>query len=323
MNTSLITAVDVTATVDADVERLPDGWPGVRYDLDIDVYHSMPGISKTGLDAIDRSPAHYAGLYLDPDRPPPPERRGQLEGTLAHCAILEPAQFAKRYVVVPADAPRRPTPAQWNAKKPSEDSVAAMEWWTQFNAEHPGATIITAAQYDCAMRQADSVRRLKEIADELERSRTRCEVSAMWVDPITGEPCRCRPDCVADYGGRRVVLLDLKTCGDASTGEFRRQVARKRYHVQDAFYSDGYALATGVDVMGFVFIAVESEWPYEANALMLDDDAREQGRNDYRRNLNTYAECRRTGQWPGYGQDVKRIDLPRWAMDDARGGPSP
>lgn len=292
----------------------PQGFPGIAHGVDIDVYHSMPGISKTGLDAVNRSPAHYFGWHLDPVRPPSKERAGQLEGQLAHCAVLEPNEFVKRYVTVPPNAPRRPTDAQWNAKNPSPDSIAAMDWWREFNERTGGKVIITAAQYETAMRQAQSIRKLPEIAEALERGKP--EVTAMWIDAITGEPCRCRPDWVADFGGRRVVLLDVKTCSDASADEFRRQIARKRYHVQDAFYSDGYAAATGIDVMGFVFVAVESEWPYVANAMILDERSREQGRADYRRNLATYSACRQRGEWPGYGERIQYIELPGWAMTD-------
>lgn len=287
---------------------------GLMHGLDIDAYHAMPGISKTGLDRIEQSPAHYFGWHLDPQRPAPRERSGQLEGTLAHCAILEPGEFNQRYVVIPSFAPRRPTEAQWNAKKPSEDSIAAMSWWTDFTAKHSTKRTITAEQYEVAMRQAEAVRKLPEAVEALERGRP--EVSAFWVDSQTGELCRCRPDFVSDYGERRVILLDVKTYSNASAGEFRRQVARKRYHVQDAYYSDGYAAASGLDVMGFVFVAVESEWPHQANALMLDERSREQGRKDYRRNLNTYSACRRGNHWPGYSEQVQLIDLPSWALTD-------
>jgi len=295
-------------------DLLPPGFPGIAHDIDIEVYHAMLGISKTGLDAINRSPAHYFGWHLDPMRPPPKDRSGQLEGQLAHCAVLEPDAFSKRYATTPPDAPRRPTDAQWNAKNPSDDSRAAMDWWRGWNAEHEGRIVIAAAQYETAMRQAQSIRRLPEIAEALERGRP--EVTAMWIDPITGEPCRCRPDWVSDFGARRVVLLDVKTYSDASADEFTRQIARKRYHVQDAFYSDGYASATGVDVMGFIFVAVESEFPFQANAMMLGERSREQGRRDYRRNLATYASCRKRGLWPGYGDAIQLIELPGYAMTD-------
>jgi exodeoxyribonuclease VIII len=103
---------------------------------------------------------------------------------------------------------------------------------------------------------------------------------------------------------------------DASADEFARQIARKRYHVQDAFYSDGYASATGVDVMGFLFVAVEAEFPFAANAVMLGERSREQGRNEYRRNLATYSACRKRGVWPGYGDRIQLIELPNYALRD-------
>ena len=62
--------------------------------------------------------------------------------------------------------------------------------------------------------------------------------------------------------------------------------------------------------------AVESEYPYAASALMLDDRSRAQGKTDYRRNLDTYAECLLRGTWPSYSQEVQLIDLPAWAMSD-------
>lgn len=291
----------------------PQGFPGIAHDIDIDVYHSMPGISKTGLDAINRSPAHYYGWHLDPMRPERGLRGGQLEGSLAHCAVLEPSEFPKRYAITPPNAPRKPGESQWNAKSPGPASVHAMNWWKDFKESNPGKTIITAAQYETAMRQAQSMRKLPQVAEALERGKP--EVTAMWIDPMTGEPCRCRPDWVSDFGARRVVLLDVKTYSDASAGEFARQIARKRYHVQDAFYSDGYASATGCDVLAFMFVAVEGEFPYQANALMLKPTSREQGRVDYRRNLATYSACRKRGEWPGYGSEIQLIDLPRYALD--------
>ena len=66
----------------------------------------------------------------------------------------------------------------------------------------------------------------------------------------------------------------------------------------------------------FVFVAVESEWPYAACAVMLDDEGKAQGRRDYRRNLNTYAECRKSGIWPGYSKSIEIVNLPTWALTE-------
>lgn len=289
---------------------------GLIEDHPIETYHAGPGISKTGLDVIDRSPAHYYAEYLDQARPPKEneETTARLVGHLAHCAILEPAEFEKRYVTLPPDAPRKPTSAQWNAKNPSSDSMMAMAWWRDWMAANEGRTVITHEQRETALRQAESVRLLPDIRDALDRGRP--EVSAYWRDPVTGVLCRCRPDWVHDAGDKSVILVDVKTYSNAAPAEFARQIARMRYHVQDAYYSDGYALAADVDVLAFIFLAVETEYPYAASAVMLDEASREQGRAEYRRNVDAYAVCMETGEWPGYPAGIQRISIPRWIRAD-------
>lgn len=269
-------------------------WTGVRHGLSIDDYHAMPGASKSVLDSIAQSPAIAYARHVDPNRPAQRDKAGQLEGQLAHCAVLEPDEFGKRYAVGP------------------DVSTKAVKAWKEFEAALPAGVVgIKPEQYEVAMRQAESVRALPEIRDALAHGAA--EVSAFWIDEATGMQCRCRPDWVHDCGDAGVILLDLKTYSDASPAEFRRQVARKRYHVQDAFYSDGYAAASGLPVLGFVFVAVETEYPFAASALMLDDAAKNTGRALYQRDLATYAECMRSGVWPGYSDQIEIISLPAWA----------
>jgi exodeoxyribonuclease VIII len=62
-----------------------------------------------------------------------------------------------------------------------------------------------------------------------------------------------------------------------------------------------------------VFAAVESDWPHVAMPYMLGDDVLAAARRENRRLLNRYAECKRTGTWPGYGSAVQLINLPKWA----------
>lgn len=261
---------------------------------DIEAYHRGPGISKTGLDHVARSPALFYALHLDPARPAEKERAGQLEGQLAHCAILEPAEFDKRYVVGP-------------------DVSRATKAWKEWEASLPAGVIaIKPDQRETALRQAESVRRLPDVAEALAAGRP--EVSAYWIDPDTGVLCRCRPDWVHPAGESGVVLLDVKTFSDASPAEFARQIARKRYHVQDAFYSEGFGRAAGVDVLGFVFVAVETEWPFAASAVMLDEPGKRQGAIDMRRDLTTYAACLKANDWPGHGAAIHQVSMPAWAL---------
>ena len=267
---------------------------GIIHGMDINDYHAAEGISKTGLDRIARSPAHFYALTLDPNRPSEKEKAGQLEGQLAHCAILEPDEFDKRYLVGPS-------------------GTRATKAWKEFEAELPAGVIgIKAEQREVAMRQAESVRKLPDIAEALASGFP--EVSAFWHDKETGVLCRCRPDWVHPVGSDGVILLDVKTYSDASPDEFARQAARKRYEVQAAHYTDGYAQASGLNVLAFIFVAIESDYPPAASAVMLDEMSVESGRMKARQNLNTYAQCLKTGEWPGHGAAIHEVSLPRWAQ---------
>jgi len=269
---------------------------GLVHGMSIEEYHRDPAISNSGLRDFARSPFHYHALHLNPDRPPEPDRAGQLEGNLAHCVTLEPAHFAQRYAVGPVDDKR----------------LAAWKAWE--NSVKDGRECIKPLQYEVAQAQALSVRSLPEVAKLL--SVGNAEVSAFWIDPATGVRCRCRPDWVYPTSAG-VILLDVKTYSTAEPDEFARQVARKAYHRQDAWYSDGYAIAAGVPVLGFVFVAVEMTWPFAACAVMLDDEGIEVGRIENRKLLGRFAECQRTDTWPGYSDGIEMISLPRWAVGSA------
>jgi exodeoxyribonuclease VIII len=231
-------------------------------------------------------------------------------GTLAHCALLEPDQLLNRYVVVPSDAPRKPTSLQRNAKNPASETLYAIKWWAEFAAEHGAKEVIDADQLLTAQRQAAAIRALPEIGPLL--SRGQAEVSAFWIDEATGVLCKVRPDWVTPANDA-VVLLDLKTTTDASRRGFRRAIGTYRYDLQAAFYSDGYEKASGLMVLGFVFVVVESEWPHAAATYMLDDPSMAKARNEVRDLLDLYADCKSEGMWPGYMPLIQPISTPEWA----------
>jgi exodeoxyribonuclease VIII len=58
-------------------------------------YHNGPGISKSGLDLINRSPMHYKAV-IDAENDNEPTAAQRI-GTAVHCAILEPDVFVQEY----------------------------------------------------------------------------------------------------------------------------------------------------------------------------------------------------------------------------------
>lgn len=246
--------------------------PGI-YNLSARDYHAADGISKGGLDAIARSPAHY--------------RYGEREDTAAlrqgraiHTAVLEPELFEATYAL--AEGRRN--------KSAEKTELTKLEWETCKGvaaaiAEHPTCEDLFANGEP--------------------------EESVFWHDTDTLLLCRCRPDWThyGDNIDRQPYLLDLKTTKDASPGGFARTVDTYRYHVQAAFYLDGWSAAVSRWCDEFIFIAVEKTPPYAIGLYRLPDWKIEEGRQLYRRDLATYEYCRDREEWPGYSQDIITLAL--------------
>lgn len=282
-------------------ERLPARGNLVRagvYRISNEAYHSGPGISKSGLDRIDQSPLHYWARHLDPDRAPDKETPTLLVGRALHCLALEPEVFSKEFVQAP-DFDRR-------TKKGKEAEA-------EFLAAHQGLSLLTAAQMGRVNRMAEALHG-HPTASTLLTGGLR-EHSLYWRDEETDVLCRVRPDYL-----RADAIVDLKTTASASMKDFSKSVANYRYHVQNGFYNEGVRRVLGSTPDTFIFIAVESDAPYAVNCFVLDEDARRQGRLEFRDNLRTYAECLRNDRWPGYGAGITQLSLPGWYTRSRDGG---
>jgi len=273
--------------------------PGLHLDVPNAVYHSGPGVSNSGLRNLAKSPFHFYSRHLDPNRPKAKAKPGQLEGNLAHCAVLEPLEFSKRYVIGP-------------------DVNKNTNVWKDFVREHSKQEVISAEQAEVARAQARSLRSLPDVAELL--SRGHAESSAFWyedvVDAESGEVvkvlCRVRPDWVHPVNEDSVIIVDVKTASDASPWEFAKQIRRKAYHCQDAFYRRGYEKATGKKVLGFIFAAVETEWPHAASSVMLNESDVEDGDAINERLLKLYVRCLTTNTWPSYTPNIVPVSIPNF-----------
>jgi hypothetical protein len=267
---------------------------GIQHGLSSEAYHHGPGLSHSELKRLRRTPFHYHAL-LDPSAPAKEPTPAMFNGTLVHCALLEPEHFELRYVIAP-------------------DVHKSSNVYKEFAQRciSGGLAPITQQQRDAAFAQAKALRTLPDVAALLANGFP--EVSAYWRDPSTNVLCKCRPDWVGPVGyGKGAVLLDVKTASDASPEGFAKSVANFGYHTQADWYCTGYELATGVSVHGMVFAVVESEFPHACAAYMLDDEALRRAREDNRAALNKYAQCSEADHWPGYPREIQVITLPRWA----------
>lgn len=289
----------------------PGHYPGMSNDA----YHSAPGVSKSKLDAIDPesgfSPLHYWHKHVRPDREPEVRTEALILGDAIHKAILEPDLVDAHFIVVPEDAPRRPTKAQLNAKKPSLESKGAIDYWRDFTAEHAGKEILKRDQMDIVLGCRDSAWANPQVSNLL--SAGEAEQSYFAIDAETGALTKCRLDWsrLEIDGG----VVDLKSTEDASPRGFSYSARKYRYDVQDPWYRDVLAAAhQGVDVVEyFSFIAIEKEPPHAIGIYYLEPEEVKAGRELARRDLELIIRCEREGRWPDFSERPQPLRIRRAA----------
>lgn len=253
-------------------------------------YNKAEGIRRSSLWKMKRSAAHF---FYELNNPPEPTPALML-GEAVHTAVLgDYDEFWKRFSVIGSDL---------RTKTGREARDAALASGKAILTEDMFQTVdgIVESVFDC-----DPARRL--LAGEH-------ETAYFWTDEPTGERCKCRTDSEVDIDGVHYIV-DLKTCTDASTEAFRRDVFKYGYHVQAAMYCEGVKHVKGVNSR-FKFIAVEKSPPYAINILELNEDVMLKGYDTFRELLGIYHQCKTFNEWPdfcGFGkEDTNVISLPPW-----------
>ncbi|EAC1131270.1 exonuclease VIII [Salmonella enterica subsp. enterica] len=265
--------------------------PGIYYDIPNEAYHAGPGVSKSQLDDIAVCPAFYQWRK---SAPVDTEKTKALDmGTALHCRLLEPDEFKKRFIIAP-EFNRRTTAGK-------EEEKAFLE-----SCENSGKTVMTSEEGRKLELMYGSVMAHPGCRALLE-AEGKTESSIYWKDTETGELCRIRPD---KFLTNSPLILDVKKVADMS--RFARHVEEFRYHVQAAMYCEGWKAYSG-ETPRFAFLAVSESidcGKYPVHLYILEDEHHDIGYSLFRRDLNTYHECKSSNKW-GWGFEV--IERPYWA----------
>jgi hypothetical protein len=257
---------------------------GLYLDISNEDYHAHPSISKSGLDRIDISPAHF----MKSERKETPAFK---KGTLIHCAILEPDYLFSRYFEMP--------------EKPDLRTKVGKAMVENYTEMANGKVLVTKEEMHMAVRVRESVQS-HAVASELFKDGY---AEASVFSKLDCVDVRCRPDYINGS-----VVVDLKSTECARYSDFIKSVEKYRYFVQHPFYVD-VMQQENMEVTQFVFVAIEKTEPYGIGVYVLDDATVELGRKAYQANLNTYKRCLESGQWPCYPEQVKSISLSKYARN--------
>ena len=270
--------------------------------LPSDTYHALPGVSISRLKELQRSPLHYRYRLENPK-----ESNAMRLGTAAHCAVLEPERFVHEFAV-------------WTRRSENGNACPRNgQYWDAFVAENPGKSILSEEEYHQAVVIAKAVRSEPLAMRYLEAGEP--EVSMQWTRTLERPSgmestfnCRGRADWLTRIGSEHFVV-GLKTARDARPFIFGSASYKLGYHLQWAFYYDGYVALTGTEPT-MKEIVVESAPPYDVVVYDIPSDVIEQGRADYETLLRQLADCEAHQEWCGVAQGREvTLTLPTYAYE--------
>ena len=240
-------------------------------------YDQIPAVRRSELWLLRKSPAHYLYAVTHPNESTP----AMEFGTAAHKFILEQESFFDDYVIAP-EVDRR--------------TKAGKAAWAEFMELLGDKEVIKPADLEVIRAMDEAVLANPTAAALLKTGRH--EVPIEWTDPDTGEPCKCRPDCLTEYGGQKYIV-DYKTTNSCEDGHFERACRTYGYKLQAAMYTEG-VFAETLESYKFAFVAQEKNPPYAVRVYFCDQGFIDEGREQFRDLIELYHVCKKTNQWPGY-----------------------
>lgn len=268
--------------------------------ITIDEYHNGPGVSRSMLLDLRKTPFHYYSKYIvgkkELTEPAPIiNKLNALEfGNAFHTMVLEPHKFDSEYLVIP---------------KINRATKAGKELFKGFQetSQETGAKLLCQEAFNIMCNMRNSIDSQPEAKGVLEGAVY--ERSMFWIDPDTGIQCKARPDAWHDN-----MIVDLKTAACADYRSFQRAMHLSGYHIQAGMIAEGVLHTQNVVMDNFIYVVVEKDAPNAVATYVLDDAALEEGRKQFKKLLNKLKNCTENNEWPAY--ETATITLPVYAVEE-------
>lgn len=280
------------------IERplIPAPKPGIYQGVPMDQYLRWDAIGSSDLEHIHRSPA-YAHFWKTHDEEVDDDRGARSWGTALHMLCLEPRRFDQAVGILPPEHDGR--------TKEGKALKAQLETEREVVIKHAAAEEV---------RRAAARVRAHRSAGALLASSGPTEVSVVVRDPVTGLLCKCRPDKLIPSKG---VLLDWKSTRMPSQRAFTKQAFDLGYDRKISFYLWQLnllrELGPAPEYSIGAIVSVQNDEPYETCVYAVRGETLEVAQVSWRKDLARWAECKESGAYPGFDEDVKILDLPDWA----------
>ena len=281
----------------------PVSMPGIVANMPLGKYHAAdaciePSISSSGLRKIfSESPRHYfATSPYNPQRVEGDETAALTLGRASHFLLFgdgENSQFRKHFAV---------RPEMLNGQKWHASRLDCKGWANQ--VRESGRKILTPDQ-------AENIRGIVEALKADPAVQHGClngnlELSWFWKHERTGVWLKARPD--ANPTGD-LSFVDLKLTRSTDWQALQRTIRDYGYWQQAGMVASACEAILHRPMDSFSFMFVENTYPHDIEFVMLKEGEIKRGQQANEATITRFAECLKTGRWPGRRGDRAE---PKW-----------
>lgn len=277
-----------------------------------EVYHSIEGLSNSGLKMLLDCPARYYFKYLSGEYEAK-EKPSFKIGKACHTYILEGQEvFENTYWHNPYSDYTKKEIVRILQEKFGYDCTIEkylltdlMEMLLVSEGIEPKEIHLTKNELNQVIGTARAIKSNKHALAAFSQ-KGESELSIFWQDENTGVLLKCRPDYLP-YDCK--LVPDYKTASSVNPNTFYGDFIKFGYHVQAAMYKEGIKAVAGIDVDSFFFVAQEKEPPYITQVFIQDDGIINYGYKAVRKAIATYLECKEKGYWDTYSNHIIQMSL--------------
>ena len=281
--------------------------PGIFEDIPNAIYHTpgltpQPALSSSGARALlSGCPAKFYHDYVKP-RPPVHKRCFDI-GQAAHLLVLEPKLFVHSVAIVRG----KTKDGKLSAGYTSQDAKDQRD-----DAYDAGLVPLLPDEYDMILAMRDALELDPVARAAFDPAYVVSEQTRVWIDPDTGVWCKARLDGSAVSN---LWFSDYKTTISAKPDDVAKAIVNYGYHIQAAWYLESVAQTGGPRIDRFAFVFQEKTAPYLCSVHWLEPEWIKEGRKAGEAARQKFAECMKSGRWPGYQSatgGAYNIAMPDW-----------
>lgn len=245
-------------------------------------YRKAQGLSQSSLKTFLVSPAHYLASTEEVREP----TKAMQLGTAFHAVMLQdnPSDF---YAV---------------QKKVDGRTKEGRAYNEQFALENAGKVIINEEEEHMLFSMKQSVMN-HPLASKLASSITHRETA------LFGEYEGVKLKGLMDgYIASEGIIVDYKSCEDASPSGFRKQIWDFRYDIQSIQYP-WLVRNAGLRCSDFYFICIEKKPPFAVGVYKISEPSIKKSTDTWHNAILRFKDCTATGNFPAYSESLVEIVL--------------